>query len=61
MGLAWAALGKGCDEERRVGLTRVGVKYGRGDVERFVGAMRRAVPSDGGHDEFGCCSRECEG
>ena len=51
----------GSNEETLAGLTSVGVKYGRGHIEWFVGALGRIVPSDGEHNAFGCWSREREG
>lgn len=41
-------------------LTSIGVKYRRGDIEWFVRAPRRVVPSDGGHNALGRGSRERE-
>ena len=48
-----ATSASGSNDETLTGLTSVGVKYGCRDIERFVGALRRVVPSDGEHDAFG--------
>ena len=37
-------------EKRLAGLTRVGVKDGRGDIERFLCALCRVVSSDGSRE-----------
>jgi hypothetical protein len=55
-----ATSASGSNEATLGGLTRVGVKYGRGDIEWFVGALRRVVPSDGEDRASDCRSRECE-
>lgn len=55
-----ATSASGFNDQRLIGLTSIGVEYGRGDIERFVCAPCRVVPSDGGHDAPGCWSRERE-
>lgn len=48
-------------DARLVRLTGIGVKYGRGDIERFVCALRRVVPSDEGHNGLDCVPLERAG